>query len=57
MLENLLSPDLIIVGGGVSKSHEEFLPLINDQGADRARRAAQQRRHLGAAWLATRPHR
>jgi polyphosphate glucokinase len=27
-LEFLLSPDLFIVGGGVSKSHEEFLPLL-----------------------------
>ena len=28
MIEMLFSPDLIIVGGGVSKSHEEFLPLL-----------------------------
>lgn len=28
-LEMLFSPDLFIVGGGISKSHEEFLPLIN----------------------------
>jgi polyphosphate glucokinase len=27
-LEFLLSPDLFVVGGGVSKSHEEFLPLL-----------------------------
>ncbi|MDT0215419.1 ROK family protein [Rothia sp. ARF10] len=27
-LENLLWPDLIVVGGGVSKDHEEFLPLL-----------------------------
>lgn len=27
-LESLLSPDLFIVGGGVSKSHEKFLPLL-----------------------------
>lgn len=27
-MERLLWPDLIIVGGGVSKEHEEFLPLI-----------------------------
>jgi polyphosphate glucokinase len=27
-LEGLLSPDLFIVGGGVSKSHEDFLPLL-----------------------------
>lgn len=27
-LERLFTPDLIIVGGGVSKQHEEFLPLL-----------------------------
>lgn len=27
-LEALLTPDLFIVGGGVSKEHEEFLPLL-----------------------------
>ena len=27
-LEALFSPDLIIVGGGVSKQHEQFLPLL-----------------------------
>ncbi len=28
LLENLLVPDLFIVGGGVSKEHEFFLPLL-----------------------------
>ena len=28
-LEFLFSPDLFIVGGGVSKQHEEFLPLLD----------------------------
>ena len=28
VVDQLFSPDLIIVGGGVSKSHEEFLPLL-----------------------------
>jgi polyphosphate glucokinase len=28
MIELLFSPDLIIVGGGVSKSYEEFLPML-----------------------------
>lgn len=28
-LEFLFSPDLFIVGGGVSKEHEQFLPLLN----------------------------
>ncbi|MYM18995.1 ROK family protein [Brevibacterium sp. 5221] len=27
-LEKLFTPDVFIVGGGVSKSHEEFLPLL-----------------------------
>lgn len=27
-MERLLWPDLIIIGGGVSKEHEEFLPLL-----------------------------
>jgi polyphosphate glucokinase len=27
-IERLFTPDLIIVGGGVSKQHEEFLPLL-----------------------------
>lgn len=27
--ENLLSPDLIIIGGGISKKHARFLPLIS----------------------------
>lgn len=30
-LERLFSPDLIIVGGGISKQHEEFLPLLDLQ--------------------------
>ena len=30
-LELLFSPDLFIVGGGVSKNHEEFLPLLKLQ--------------------------
>ena len=29
MLEALLVPDLFVVGGGVSKEHEFFLPLLN----------------------------
>jgi len=28
-IEFLFSPDLIIVGGGVSKKHEKFLPMLN----------------------------
>jgi len=25
----LLNPDVIIIGGGVSKNHEKFFPLMN----------------------------
>lgn len=28
-LEDLFTPDLFVVGGGVSKEHEDFLPLLN----------------------------
>ena len=28
-VEDLLWPDLIVVGGGVSKKHERFLPLLD----------------------------
>jgi polyphosphate glucokinase len=31
LLEALFSPDLFIVGGGVSKKHERFLPLLKTQ--------------------------
>ncbi|NLT43189.1 MAG: ROK family protein [Anaerolineae bacterium] len=31
LLEFLFSPDLFIVGGGVSKQHEKFLPLLKTQ--------------------------
>jgi polyphosphate glucokinase len=27
-LDRLFSPDLVIIGGGISKAHEEFMPLI-----------------------------
>ncbi|WP_372593866.1 polyphosphate--glucose phosphotransferase [Actinotalea sp.] len=29
VVEGLFSPDLIVVGGGVSKKHEKFLPLLD----------------------------
>jgi polyphosphate glucokinase len=30
-IDRLLSPDLIIVGGGISKQHDEFLPLVESK--------------------------
>jgi polyphosphate glucokinase len=57
LLEFLLSPDLIIVGGGVSKSHAEFLPLLNTKAPIVPAELRNNAGILGAAWLATRPHR
>jgi len=33
VLDRLLSPDVIVIGGGVSKRHEKFMPLIDFHGA------------------------
>ena len=30
-MELLISPDIIILGGGVSKKHDKFIPLLNLQ--------------------------
>ncbi len=57
LLEFLLSPDLIIVGGGVSKSHAEFLPLLKTKAPIVPAELRNNAGILGAAWLATRPHR
>ena len=55
-LEALFSPDLIIVGGGVSKNHQEFLPKLKL----RAEIVPAQKRNsagiLGAAWAAADRH-
>lgn len=52
VVESLIWPDLIVVGGGVSKKADKFLPLL-ELNADIV--AAQLRNHagiIGAAWLA-----
>ena len=54
-VEFLFSPELFIVGGGVSKSYEEFLPLLE---LETPIVPATQRNNagiLGAAWLAAQP--
>ena len=55
-LERLFSPDLIIVGGGVSKNHQEFLPKLSL----RSEIVPAQKRNnagiLGAAWVAADKH-
>jgi polyphosphate glucokinase len=55
-LERLFSPDLIVVGGGVSKNHQEFLPKLKLS----AEIVPAQKRNnagiLGAAWVAADKH-
>lgn len=33
-MERLFSPQLIIIGGGVSRKHEKFLPLLTRREAE-----------------------
>lgn len=56
MIELLFSPDLLIVGGGVSKNHKEFLPLLRLQTPIVPAKLRNNAGILGAAWLASRPH-
>jgi len=56
-LEFLFSPSLFLVGGGVSKHHEEFLPLLKLTTAIKPAELRNNAGILGAAWLASRPHR
>ena len=51
-LEKLFSPDLIIVGGGVSKQHEDFLPLLHLNAAIEPATKRNNAGILGAASLA-----
>jgi polyphosphate glucokinase len=51
-LEALLSPDLFIVGGGVSKNADEFLPLLNLRAPIVPATHRNNAGILGAAWLA-----
>jgi polyphosphate glucokinase len=53
-VEALFSPDLIIVGGGVSKSYEEFLPLLDLQAPIIPAQLRNNAGILGAAALAVR---
>jgi polyphosphate glucokinase len=54
-IELLFSPDLIIVGGGVSKSHEEFLPLLTLQAPIVPALLRNNAGIVGAAALAVEP--
>jgi polyphosphate glucokinase len=51
-LEKLLWPDLIIIGGGVSKQSEEFLPLIKTRAKLVTARFLNQAGIIGAAMYA-----
>lgn len=53
-LEKLFSPSLFIVGGGVSKAHEQFLPLLNLRAPIVPAELRNNAGILGAAALAVR---
>ena len=53
-LEALLSPELFVVGGGVSKHHEEFLPLLDLQAEIIPATLRNHAGIIGAATLAAR---
>lgn len=52
-LERLLSPDLIIIGGGVSKQHELFLPMIDCNTPLMPAETKNNAGIIGAAYLAS----
>jgi len=52
-VEDLLSPDLIVVGGGVSKHADRFLPLLHLRAPIVPAQLANAAGIVGAAWLAT----
>jgi len=52
-VENLLSPDLIVVGGGVSKHAEHYLPLLHLRAPIVPAQLGNSAGIVGAAWLAT----
>lgn len=54
-LEMLFSPDLFIVGGGVSKSHQEFLPLLKLRAPIVPAALRNNAGIMGAAALAAKP--
>ncbi|MBI9114293.1 polyphosphate--glucose phosphotransferase [Sanguibacter suaedae] len=56
VVEYLFSPDLIVVGGGVSKHHEEFLPLLDLRAPIIPATLRNRAGIVGAAALAARLH-
>ncbi|WP_418276600.1 polyphosphate--glucose phosphotransferase [Isoptericola jiangsuensis] len=55
-VEMLLSPELIVVGGGVSKHHDKFLPLLDLRAEIIPATLRNRAGIVGAASLAARPH-
>ncbi len=53
----LFSPDLIVVGGGVSKKHEKFLPLLRTTAPMVPAALRNTAGIVGAAYLAARGYR
>jgi polyphosphate glucokinase len=51
-VENLFWPDLFVVGGGISKSSEKFLPLLDLRTPIVPAELRNQAGIVGAAWLA-----
>jgi polyphosphate glucokinase len=51
-VENLFWPDLIVVGGGVSRKADRFLPLLHLRAPIVAAQLANSAGIIGAAWLA-----
>jgi polyphosphate glucokinase len=51
-VENLFWPDLIVVGGGVSRKADKFLPLLHLRAPIVAASLANSAGIIGAAWLA-----
>jgi polyphosphate glucokinase len=51
-VEDLLSPDLIVVGGGVSKHAEHYLPLLHLRAPIVPAQLGNSAGIVGAAWLA-----
>ncbi len=52
LVEFLINPDLIIVGGGVSKKHEKFLPLLRTRAEIVPAQTRNEAGIIGAAVLA-----
>ncbi|BDZ43274.1 polyphosphate glucokinase [Paraoerskovia sediminicola] len=51
-VEFLFSPDLIVIGGGVSKHHEDFLPLLDLKAEVVPAKLRNAAGIVGAAWTA-----